>query len=774
MRLPLLITTLAVLFLELAVSRLFSVVLFYHYAFLVISLAILGLASGAVFVRIFPLPRTEADHHKRTTAVCILAVITIIPALLVALNTNVWLVTSMETAKKLALIFFFFLIPFTLAGYAIASTMVVGAKRVAKLYFYDLLGGSLGCLFFVPVISYLGGVNTVLAAGALLCAAAVGWSVRSSSRLLQGGSLIIFAAMIFMIYSNKDNSLLDVKFKRGMPIENEEFVAWNAFSRVAVLKQENGTKWIEIDGGAGTWIPDMDLDSEEGDWTRKEFGKVGPDMAFWMRRPQNSMIIGTGGGNDIVRALVSGSKSITAVEINPLIANDVMRGAYKDYSNGLYVRPEVNVVVEDGRTFVRRTTEKYDVIQLSQVDTWAASASGAYSLTENYLYTVDAISDYLSKLSPDGLLSISRWEFTPPRETLKLAVTVLQALEDLGIEEPEKHMLILLDPYLDKDKLFFGTVIVGLQPFTPEQVQKLAVRTRNAVSKIAYAPFHEEGEVNFMAFMNAEDRDEYIRTYPLNISPTTDDSPFFFFTGRWKNTFRDMFRVYESGDTVNTGAQFLLVATLGITSIAVALFLFLPLMFLRLPNPFSKEVFPLLSLALAVGLGYIIVEVAMIQSFIIFLGQPVYSLTLIIFSFLLFSSIGSRISAQFSDKTARSLAIFSAVATCVILYGYTFFMPMAISMFQANQIWTKLVIASLMVMPLGVLMGIPFPTALRLAAQSESRIIEWMWSVNASATVFGSVLAIFIFVTIGITTGLLAGAICYILYAAVLFRTASK
>jgi hypothetical protein len=294
------------------------------------------------------------------------------------------------------------------------------------------------------------------------------------------------------------------------------------------------------------------------------------------------------------------------------------------------------------------------------------------------------------------------------------------------------------------------------------------------VSKIAYAPYHDDGEKNFRALMKTDDRDGYISTYPLNISPTTDDSPFFFFTGRWKNTFKNMFRVYESGDTVNTGAQFLLVATLGITAVAVGLFLFLPLMFLRLPNPFSKDVLPLLGLALAVGLGYIIVEVAMIQSFIIFLGQPVYSLTLIIFSFLLFSSIGSRISAQFSDSAARLLAIACAVAVYVVLFGYAFLLPVVINAFQANQIWEKLGITALMVMPIGVLMGIPFPTALRLAAQNEGRIIEWMWSVNASATVFGSVLAVFVFVTLGVTKGIIIGAFCYIFYALILFRTASR
>jgi predicted membrane-bound spermidine synthase len=766
----------SVLLLELAVSRIFSVVLFYHYAFLVISLAILGLASGAVLVRLFPLPRGEAAHHKRTTAVCITALLAILPALFVAMNTNVWLVTSMETAKRLAFIFFMFLVPFTLAGYAIASTMVVGVSRVAKLYFYDLLGGSLGCILFVPVVSSLGGVNAVLAAGALLGVAAVVWSIRSSSRALQVSSAVTSILMLLIITVNMDGSLLDLKFKRGLPIENEEFVAWNAFSRVSVLKQEDDTKWIEIDGGAGTWIPDMNLDTEEGDWTRNKFGRVGPDMAFWLRKPRKSMIIGTGGGNDIVRAIVSGSESVTAVEINPIIADDVMLGAYREYSNNLYARPEVTVVIEDGRTFVRRTKEEFDVIQLSQVDTWAASASGAYSLTENYLYTVDAIYDYISKLSPDGLLSISRWEFTPPRETLRLAATVLETLVALGIEDPSRHIVVLLDQYLDNSRLFFGTVIVGLQPFTPEQIQILAERTTMAVSKIAYAPYYDAGEENFRALMNTntDDRDEYINSYPLNITPTTDDSPFFFFTGRWKNTFRDMFRVYESGDTINTGAQFLLVATLAITALAVVLFLFLPLMFLRLPNPFSRDVLPLLGLALAVGLGYIIVEVAMIQSFIIFLGQPVYSLTVIIFSFLLFSSLGSRISAQFSDRSAHHLAMFSTVAICIVLFVYKLFLPLIISAFQANIIWEKLGITALMVMPLGVLMGIPFPTALRLAAQNKGRLIEWMWSVNASATVFGSVLAVFTFVTVGVASGLLAGSVCYFIYALILLILMSR
>ena len=755
---PLFLTTSSVLTLELSLTRLFSVVLFYHYAFLVISIALLGLATGAIAARLIRSARDPGAHARRMAVSCLLAAGSVLPLLFAILNTNVWLVTPWQAFGTLSSLYLLCMIPFAFAGFVISSVMRAGADRISTLYFFDLLGAASGALLFVPLIGGLGGPNTVLAVGGLWACAAIAWGVTGRARRIVTLSLVLLIGIVLVVAFNMQGALFDVQYLRGAPRKNELFAKWNSFSRNSVFRASNNTLWIEIDGGAGTVIPGVDFRGESGRIYRANLGRYSPDLGFLLTPRPRSLIIGAGGGIDIARGVAAGSPSITAVEINPIIARDVMEGRFWDYSERLYTRPEVRVVIEDGRTFVQRTTERYDTIQMSQVDTWASSAAGAYALTENYLYTVEAIENYVSKLTPEGVVSITRWEFTRPRETLRLVSVVLEALDRLKVRNPEQHIVVVLEAVNKVQTM--GTVLIRGRPFTAGDIDLLRRRLPGTAMRIAYAPGDKESGV-FAGLILSADRQSFIAHYPFDIRPVFDDRPFFFFTGRWSNFWQDVFAFDVTGDALNTGAQFLLLALLIASAVAVCLFLFAPLLLFRRAFPLGRGAFPFLVFAVAVGVGFILVEVALIQKFVVFLGQPVYSLTVVLFLLLVASSLGSRLSSRFRDQNLPRTIRIATAAVAIVVIGEVFLIGALIRVYQPAAIEQKMAVVALVVCPLGFLMGMPFPSGLRLAARSAASI-EWVWALNAAATVLGSVLAIFLAVTLGITKSMLIGGLAYV------------
>ncbi len=761
---PLLATTLSTLVLELTLTRLFSVVLFYHYAFLVISMALLGLASGGILARFLRRNLDPVRHRRCLAWLCLVAGLTLLPILYVILDTSIWLVTTWEVFQRLAGLFLVCMIPFGLVGFAIASVMAAGARQIASLYFFDLLGASLGCLIFVPMVGFLGAPNTVLAVSALLCLTGALWAAGTRSRAMVAAGLLVSVVLAGLIYVNRDGRLLDVRYLRGNPRTDEVFSAWNSFSRISVVQRADGYYWIAIDGGAGTWIPNVNFEGGTGKQFVTVVGKTGPELAFTLLKRPRSLVIGPGGGFDVVRALAAGSPEVTAVEINPIIVRDLMQKRFLDYSYWLYARPDVRVFVEDGRTFVERTNQQYDVIQLSQVDTWASSASGAYALSENYLYTVEAVESYLKRLTDNGILSIGRWEFTRPRETLRLVSVVLEALDRLRVPRAADHVVVTMED-MGTGGMQMGTVLVSRSPFTTSQIEALQTQARGTPIKLAYAPGVETYEKPFYNLIRSEDRSRFFASYEFNVKPVFDDSPFFFFTGRWSNFFRDLFNYDPLGDSLNTGAQFLLLGLLMLALAAIAVFIFGPALIIRLASPAERRFSPYLIYAIAVGLAYIFLEIALIQRFVVYLGQPAYSLTVVIFILLLSSSLGSRFSGSFTAQNLRRRVQLALGGIVGVVLTYALLIPWITRATQADAGSWKVAVVALIVLPLGFLMGMPFPSGLRLTAESHPDFIEWAWALNAAATVLGSVLAVFVSVVQGITMAFLAAAAAYAIAA---------
>ncbi|MBI1791920.1 MAG: hypothetical protein HYR60_30710, partial [Acidobacteria bacterium] len=511
-------TTLATLLLELSLTRIFSVVFYYHFAFLAISIALFGLGAGGVFSYVLAGRGNLFRNLGRLSA---------LNSGLVILAVAVALAQRDEAGGAgLFLLYFATALPFFVSGAIVSLAISETVERIDRVYFFDLLGAAGGCLVLVPLLNQLGGPNTTIGAAILFAAAAAIWHTMAGSAGGRVFSVALGLALVALIILNFRGGVLDVKYAKGKKLTGELFIRWNDFSRIAVVQKEWG-KEILIDADASTGIANFDFQNLSAR-ERNDLLHQGPGLPYNLRPGAKTLIIGPGGGWDVARALAGGSRDITGVEINPLIATEIMRKRFPAYSRGLYLRPDVRTFVEDGRSFVRRSAEKYQVLQATLVDTWASTAAGAFALSENNLYTSEAFYDYLSHLTGDGLMACTRWGFDPPRESLRLLSLAIEALGRLGEREAWRHVIVgregTVEGWGARD-----TVLISRKPFGAEDI----VRARRALAEsnmeAIYLPDARIANP-FTELLRSPDPGEYQRRYRYDISPVGDNRPFFFYT----------------------------------------------------------------------------------------------------------------------------------------------------------------------------------------------------------------------------------------------------
>src|ERR1700675_1111028 len=460
------LTSFASLLLELSLTRLFSVVLFYHFAFLAISIALLGLVAGGVFAYLFKTSLAQFPTRAVTARLCITNSLVVLPMLEIVLHVPVALTVTGKNFFHLSILYVAAAVPFFLTGLVFSIVFARETWRVSRLYGADLTGGALACLAVVPLLNWLGGPNTILMAAVTMAVAGVVWSSSGSERNLARALAIIFITLIAANYSNR---LIDVVYAKGKFRDPAwvEFSRWNALSRVEVDRQQQA-KAIVIDADANTYIMNCDVAHWHDTEWEHDLMSAPPALANVLRPRGEFAIIGPGGGVDVLRAVANGSPSVTGIEINPIIANTIMRGRYADYSLHLYQRPEVHIHVTEGRSYLRSTPQRFDVVQMTLVDTWASTAAGAFALSENNLYTVEAFREYFQHLKPDGMIAITRWEFRQPREALRVVAVAMEALHRLGVANPARNFIIASQGSLDED----GIPVVALAKrtaFTAEE-----------------------------------------------------------------------------------------------------------------------------------------------------------------------------------------------------------------------------------------------------------------------------------------------------------------
>ena len=747
-------TSMATLLLELTLTRLFSVIYFYHFAFLAISIALFGLGAGGVLS--YVVAGWHGSLFQKVGALATTNAVAIVLCLSFLLSQT----GEMGTAELMAA-YFVAAIPFLLSGTIISLVIADTIRRVNRVYFFDLIGAAGGCAILVPLLDRLGAPNTILVAAVLFAVSSAIWFHLSRSPRGRVAAVMLGLLLVALMTYNGKYPFIDVKFAKGQELKDEEFVRWNSFSRIA-LKPEpgSGLKSIVIDADAATGVARFDfahLSPEQ----RFHLAYDGPGVPYLLRPGAKTLVIGPGGGWDISRALASGSKDITGVEINPIIAKVIMRERFPGYSNYLYYRPEVKIVIEDGRSFVRRSHDHYQVLQATLVDTWASTAAGAFALSENNLYTTNAFVDYLSHLSSDGVMAFTRWGFDPPRESLRIVSLAIAALKQLGQQEPSRSIAVMRENVAQLHA--WGaqdTILVSRNPFTPSDIEQIRNAANTAKMQLIYVPGSTRSSA-FRDLLLARDPEQFYASYEFDVRPVSDDRPFFFYTVQPRDVWN--FIKHASHDTedykINTALP-VLFALVAISTVATIVIMVLPPLLLGNRLPREAGILKALLFFLFIGAGYILIQVALIQKFVLFLGHPTYALTVIVFSMLLSSGFGSLLSKKIADSDPRRLTLILLVIVAAIV-AMSFVVTAVTEGGVALPFPLKVVISVALIAPVGFVMGMPFPTGLTLLEHAAPFSVRWAWAVNAASSVLGSAGAMFLAIYLGLQLTLVIGGICY-------------
>ncbi|MFQ6067551.1 MAG: hypothetical protein ACE5K3_09785, partial [bacterium] len=663
-------------------------------------------------------------------------------------SLSLWLKAS--TTETLILYSLSGAIPFFLAGMFLSLVFTQFTRQSNKIYFADLAGAATGSLLIILALQFWGAINTALLSGGIASLSTLFLALASKRKILTGSTLIFSAFLFLPFYLNLSSKYMDVNFSlHALPVktlftnlndldrgERIVYTDWNAFARTDVTEgKDPSVKWIYMDGGAGSKMLKFDGDLHKLAHLIVDTGF----FPFYQERKDKILIIGPGGGLDVLLALLGGAKEITAVEINPGSVKAVKK--FSSFNGNIYDYSNVKIFLGDGRSFVRRSQERYDIVYLSLVYTQTASMVG-YSLVENYVFTKEAFADYLDHLDKDGRVVMLLHD---SQDLLRALITTISVLEDKGIspEHALEHTVIIDDSMRMEaaDIAHWPLLILKKSPFTKEEATAVLKAALVLKKRPLFIPYlYEEGPYSLIG--RKMSLKEFISRSAINLKPTVDDSPFFY--------------NFNKGIPPVLGTLFLISLFLG------GAFLIPSFTRRRLKNSqASPGILHFLLYFTCLGVGFMLIEITLIQKFILFLGYPTLTFSVTLFSILLGGGSGSLSSNFLKKRLIRKISLV-ALSIAIMILTYLFGLSFLLDKFLSSSILTRSLITMAVIFPLGFLMGIPFPTGLRILADFFPEDIAWMWAVNAVMSVVGSILAVIMAMLFGFTWALLAGALAYI------------
>ncbi len=803
--------SMAGLCLEITLTRIFSLAQWYHFAFMAVSIALLGFGASGSFLSLFP-DLIKRNLNRRLATLSALLALGILASYL---NVNyipfdsyriAW---DREQILYLAIYYLFLALPFFFSGLAVGALLSAQPEQAGKIYSFNLAGSAVGCVVAVVALPMLGGAGTVMLSALLGALAAIAFSRSPISNLQSLISSLLALALLFITI--RPPFFLEVRLSpyKGLsqallyPEAEVIFSRWNAFSRVDVIESQG----VKSAPGLSLAYPDP-LPLQKGLFTdgdnlspvtRPE--KLGfidylpVSLPYCLRPKARALIIEPKGGLDVLVALHQGASSVTAVESNPLVievAKDAFQDPYRDQ--------RVTVVVENGRSYVRHVGERFDVVQVSLADTYRPVTSGAYSLSENYLYTVEAFVDYLAHLSEGGLLVVSRWLQTPPSESLRAGALAVTALEKAGLPQPELRIVAIRS---------WSTLLLLVKngEFTAGEIEAVKSFCRQRQFDLVYYPGIQEAEANrynayqeplyYRAFQDLlfGDRARFYADYSYDVSPTSDDRPFFFHFFKWSQTPEILQTFGKIWQPFGGSGYFVLVALLILALLASAVLILLPLLFRRrgttplLPpdrqirrpgldvrEPQSNDLaiqaepgkqlrWRVFAYFAMLGLGYLFVEIPLMQHFILFLGHPIYAFAAVLFAILLFSGLGSMVSPRLPLPR-----ILLALIGGIILYPLV--LPFVFQLLLGQSLGIRLLISVLSLAPLGFLMGVPFPKGIEIVGRLAPDLIPWAWGINGCTSVLASILSAMLAISFGFSRVLVGASVAYLASLGVIYPLA--
>ncbi len=786
----------AILALQVSLTRIFSVVLWYHFGFMIVSLAMLGFALAGAAVRrlakregaIF-LPAGRAAFIGAGLTLPLVAVVTRIP-----LDPTL-VVETFSQALLFGLVILIAALLFFILGFAQCAVLEAGRRRINRVYGFSFLGGAAGIGLSLGGMEYLGG------GGGVMLAAAAAWigafAVPELRRACRGAawlSLIVLIASLAAFPGIVPES--SRKHFPHVPPEQVIDREWNAFSSVLFYRNpERHGLWALSPGFRGK-LPEM-LGIAIDEWAitsivkwdgRIESGEDGdPDLAFFDAYPPtlglataedgfDALVIGAGGGLDVLAALYYGAGHVTAVEINPLIVNAV-KGRFDDYSGGIYKNEKVRAVAAEGRYFVERDERLYSRIVLTGVDTFAATAAGSFALSENYIYTVEAFQGYIRRIEPDGMICMTRWFFEPPRQTLRLVNAAREALAQEGVENPDDCFFLAKTRGRARSLL-----LMKKEPFSDSEIRELCGKLGERNVEIVHARgvrghplvdffFTVRGRAAFESGFPDGSR------YPYRVDAPTDDCPFLFEHGRWTNLFQrenEMFLGPFGGHEV-----------LAVTFLALLLFLVLGLVLIRGkrrkeesraggvdPPPPGNRFLTAAAFTL-IGVAYLAAESALLPRLVLSLGHPVYAMSIVLVGLLVWSGLGSMASRLVPATGGWAAAACIAAGAAGPVVFIFLFESMDAAILHAS-LGTKIGLSVILLALPGFLMGIPFPLAVRFLSGKDADLVPRAFLWNGAGSALACPAAMAMAITFGFNVSFIAAAGCYVIASAALWIAAGN
>ena len=773
--------------LEILLMRLFSIEQWHHFAYMIISIALLGYGASGTFLcfaRERLLRRFPAAFAALAGLFGISAPAAYALAARVPLNTLeiVW-----DGSQQLYLLAVYGLLatPFFFAAGAIGLALARG--NVFRVYLSDLVGAGLGASAIIAALFVLAPSHALMAIGSLgfLAAAAGSWD-RSLHRLVPA-ALVLTALVLPAAWPPgwaqphpspyKELSLAlripgtEVIAERSSPlgqltVAKSPTIPFRHAPGLSLAAETAPPEQLGVftDGGAMTAITRYD-------------GKPGPlayldlqsaALPYHLLESPRVLILGAGGGADVLSARLHGARSIDAVELNPQMV-ELVRNDFADFAGGIYGPSGARVHVAEARGFVAATDRRFDLIQVALLDSFSAAAAGMHALNESTLYTVEAFQGYLDRLETGGILAITRWLKLPPRDSLKLFATAIQALALRGARDPGRR-LVLIRSWRTT------TLLVRNGEFTAKDIQRIRVFLRERSFDAAFLPGMADGEANRYnvldepyLFGGARDllgpgRERFLEDYKYDVAPSTDDRPYFFHFLKWRGL-TEVLGKGGGGLTLVEWGYLVLLAALVQALAASAVLILLPIAARRTGKPGLGVAVYFLGL----GLAFLFIEIAFIQKFVLFLGHPLYAVAVVLSAFLVSAGLGSGVAPRFARWYGGGAIPIAVTGIGAVAALYLTALPPLLGWLAPLPQAFKVIAALCLVAPLGFFMGMPFPLGLARARALSPDLLPWAWGINGCASVIGAVLATVAAVHLGFTAVVVLAVALYIT-AALAFR----
>jgi Spermine/spermidine synthase domain len=779
---------------EILLMRLFSIIQWHHFAYMIIGLALLGYGISGTLISITQhllLPIYRSVFIASVLLFSVSATGCFFAAQTIPFNAEAILWDGRQTLHLL-LIFLLLTLPFFFAASAICLTFRHFAGQVARIYAMDLIGAGVGSLGIVLLLFHVFPQQALIVIGLLGLAAALiaGRELRVEKWLWIRLGISLVLLMMFIagqslqlnlspykslvqalrisgtrIVEERSSplGLLSVVESKDIPLRHAPGLSLNA------TREPPPQLGVFTDGDNMTVITRFPESVEQLAY----LDQTTSALPYHLKKPKRVLILGAGGGADILQAKYHDVSQIDAVELNPQLV-DMVKGNYNRFAGGLYHQKGVTIHIDEARGFLTKSAKRYDLIQLALVDAFNASASGLYALNESYLYTVEALQLYLGHVEHGGFLALTRWIKMPPRDTLKLFATAAEALRQSDIQSPESRLALIrswqTSTLLIKNGVFQTEEIRAIQRFcdvrsfdiaytptiTPDQVN------RNNILK---QPIFYLGAISLLG----DKHETFFDRYKFNLRPASDDRPYFHHFFKW-STLPEILQLRgKGGMPLIEWGYMVLLATLAIAVMLSLVLILLPLWFFRRsqekPAKNVKRTH-VVCYFFAIGLAFLFVEIAFIQKFILFLHHPIYAIATTLSAFLVFAGLGSNGSKRLSQQRSTGQVVRLAISAIAVLCAvYIFALPPLFASLVGLPVSIKIFLTILLIAPLAFFMGMPFPMALTSLAEHADQLIPWAWGINGCASVVSAVLATLLAIHFGFTTvilcavGLYAGSV---------------